>query len=281
MTRVESTFLLYLSPIRAFNNDNLRRLPLQSFWHPPEPLRMIVSVNCSLKKESKMFFSGRPAKLLLFYGKMTISDDCPFKRLCAIRPRWWWDREHLSAVLLSSCCWAITLLLYGVSCLSLSQQKDQLPPLASPIDLKGQCHEIFEQFWNDPNVIFRGLGEDDSWKKPEAKNLVTLSLEIQYLLLFRVFDQYEIDIEVKKHRHSYLGKIHSCILKNISCILMCMVCDRQFILCWKIHILIWGMVTNDWGRDCSYPRLGGGGWVNKGKIDRAYEGDKGKIDLVL
>jgi hypothetical protein len=23
---------------------------------------------------------------------------------------------------------------------------------------------------------------------------------------FRVFDQYEIDIEVKKHRHSYLGR---------------------------------------------------------------------------
>ncbi len=29
---------------------------------------------------------------------------------------------------------------------------------------------------NGPNVIFRGLGEGDSWKKPEAKNLVTLSL---------------------------------------------------------------------------------------------------------
>jgi hypothetical protein len=28
------------------------------------------------------------------------------------------------------------------------------------------------------NVIFRGLCEYDSWKEPEAKNLVTLSLEI-------------------------------------------------------------------------------------------------------
>ncbi len=28
---------------------------------------------------------------------------------------------------------------------------------------------IFETIWNDPNVIFRGLGEDDSWKKLEAK----------------------------------------------------------------------------------------------------------------
>ncbi len=35
---------------------------------------------------------------------------------------------------------------------------------------------ISEKIRNDPNVIFKGLGEDDSWKKPEAKNLVTLSL---------------------------------------------------------------------------------------------------------
>ena len=36
--------------------------------------------------------------------------------------------------------------------------------------------QIFEKILNDPNVIIRGLGEGDSWKKPEAKNLVTLSL---------------------------------------------------------------------------------------------------------
>jgi hypothetical protein len=35
---------------------------------------------------------------------------------------------------------------------------------------------IFEKIRNDPNVIIRGLGEGDSCKKPEAKNLVTLSL---------------------------------------------------------------------------------------------------------
>ncbi len=35
---------------------------------------------------------------------------------------------------------------------------------------------IFKKFEIDPNFIFRGLGEGDSWKKPEAKNLVTLSL---------------------------------------------------------------------------------------------------------
>ncbi len=35
---------------------------------------------------------------------------------------------------------------------------------------------IFEKIRNDPIIIFKGLGEGDSWKKPEAKNLVTLSL---------------------------------------------------------------------------------------------------------
>jgi hypothetical protein len=36
---------------------------------------------------------------------------------------------------------------------------------------------IFEKIQkNDPNFFFRGLGEGDSRKKPEAKNLVTLSL---------------------------------------------------------------------------------------------------------
>ncbi len=37
--------------------------------------------------------------------------------------------------------------------------------------------QIFKNIRNYPNVIFRGLAEGDSWKKkPEAKNLVTLSL---------------------------------------------------------------------------------------------------------
>ncbi len=35
---------------------------------------------------------------------------------------------------------------------------------------------IFEKIRNDANVIIRGLREVDSLKKPEAKNLVTLSL---------------------------------------------------------------------------------------------------------
>jgi hypothetical protein len=36
--------------------------------------------------------------------------------------------------------------------------------------------KIFETIRNDPNVIIRGLGEVIHEKKPEAKNLVTLSL---------------------------------------------------------------------------------------------------------
>ncbi len=50
-----------------------------------------------------------------------------------------------------------------------------LPPSLIPVvhlDLR-ISPRIFEKIWNDPNVIFRGLGEDDSWKKLKAKNLVT------------------------------------------------------------------------------------------------------------
>jgi hypothetical protein len=35
---------------------------------------------------------------------------------------------------------------------------------------------IFEKIGNGPNGILWGWGETHSWKKPEAKNLVTLSL---------------------------------------------------------------------------------------------------------
>jgi hypothetical protein len=34
----------------------------------------------------------------------------------------------------------------------------------------------FEKNGNDPKVIFRDFWEDDPLKKPEAKNLLTLSL---------------------------------------------------------------------------------------------------------
>ncbi len=36
--------------------------------------------------------------------------------------------------------------------------------------------QIFEKILNGPNGIRRGLGETDSWKKPEVENLVALSL---------------------------------------------------------------------------------------------------------
>ncbi len=58
-------------------------------------------------------------------------------------------------------------------------RRQNLPPVSSiplvHLDLR-ISPRIFEKIWKDPNVIFRGLGEDDSWKKPEAKYLVTLSL---------------------------------------------------------------------------------------------------------
>jgi hypothetical protein len=60
-----------------------------------------------------------------------------------------------------------------------------LTPVANlpPVSLTPVVHlelrispRIFEKIRNVPNVIIRGLGEGNSWKKPEAKNLVTLSL---------------------------------------------------------------------------------------------------------
>ncbi len=54
-----------------------------------------------------------------------------------------------------------------------------LPPVSlTPVaNLKLRISpRIFEKIRNDPNGILRGLGETDSWKKPEVENLVTLSL---------------------------------------------------------------------------------------------------------
>ncbi len=54
-----------------------------------------------------------------------------------------------------------------------------LPPVSTTpvvhLDLR-ISPRIFEKIRNDPKVIIRGLGKGDSWKKLEAKNLVTLSL---------------------------------------------------------------------------------------------------------
>ncbi len=46
------------------------------------------------------------------------------------------------------------------------------------IDTSGDLRispRILKEIQNYPNVIFSGLGEDDLWKKSEAKNLETLS----------------------------------------------------------------------------------------------------------
>jgi hypothetical protein len=51
-----------------------------------------------------------------------------------------------------------------------------LPPVMSVVHLDLQISpQFFEKLQNFPNAIIRGLGEDDSRKKPGAKNLVTLS----------------------------------------------------------------------------------------------------------
>ncbi len=44
--------------------------------------------------------------------------------------------------------------------------------MLQPVDVR----QIQDKIRNGPNGILRVLGETDSWKKPEAKNLVTLSL---------------------------------------------------------------------------------------------------------
>jgi hypothetical protein len=54
-----------------------------------------------------------------------------------------------------------------------------LPPvLLIPVAILRISPRIFEKIRNGPNGILWGCGETDSWKKPEAKNLVTLSLYI-------------------------------------------------------------------------------------------------------
>ena len=50
------------------------------------------------------------------------------------------------------------------------------PPLQICYRCQRYLWQIIEQIWNDPNEILRDLGETDSWKKPEVKNLVALPL---------------------------------------------------------------------------------------------------------
>ncbi len=53
------------------------------------------------------------------------------------------------------------------------------PVSATPVvhlELRISPWILEKKIWNDPNGILRGLGEIDSWKKPEVENLVALSL---------------------------------------------------------------------------------------------------------
>jgi hypothetical protein len=52
---------------------------------------------------------------------------------------------------------------------------NQLTTLLLHPDLR-ISQRIFEKNRNESKALIRGPGEDDLWKKPEAKNLVTLSL---------------------------------------------------------------------------------------------------------
>jgi hypothetical protein len=40
----------------------------------------------------------------------------------------------------------------------------------------------FRKIWNGSNGILKGLGETDSWQKPEVENLVALSLKVTNVL---------------------------------------------------------------------------------------------------
>jgi hypothetical protein len=52
-----------------------------------------------------------------------------------------------------------------------------LPPVSTVVHLELRISpRILEKIRNGPNGILRGLGETDSYKKPEVVNLVALSL---------------------------------------------------------------------------------------------------------
>ena len=81
--------------------------------------------------------------------------------------------RHLKVNLKAKFIYMLTLLPKGVQtkllkCFRLKVFSIELELRISP--------RIFENIRNSPNGIIRGLGETASRKKPETKNLVTLSL---------------------------------------------------------------------------------------------------------
>ncbi len=55
---------------------------------------------------------------------------------------------------------------------------------------------VFEQNRNGTSVFFRGLGEDDSWKKLKAKNLMAMSLPS--VLLLQRLERNSVDLWIKE-----------------------------------------------------------------------------------
>ncbi len=53
-----------------------------------------------------------------------------------------------------------------------------LPLMSTTLGCTLSCEYLrkLNKIWNGPNCILRGLGEIDSWKKPEVETLVALSL---------------------------------------------------------------------------------------------------------
>jgi len=60
--------------------------------------------------------------------------------------------------------------------------------------------------WYHPNDIFTGLGEDDSWKQPEAKSLWHFPLRFLTQLRLRIRPLYSLSSR-GGHRHLQIGRM--------------------------------------------------------------------------
>jgi hypothetical protein len=72
--------------------------------------------------------------------------------------------------------WGIAIADWARKFADLKKNTRGRPPLQICYWCQWYLWRIFEQIWNGLNKILRGLGETDSWKKPEVKNLVALPL---------------------------------------------------------------------------------------------------------
>ncbi len=70
-------------------------------------------------------------------------------------------------------------------------------PLAPVVHLEQRISpQIFKKIWNSPNGILRGLGETDSWKKPEVeKSRDTVPLTVYVIVpVYRFVNRTNQDI---------------------------------------------------------------------------------------